>query len=234
MLHSELVLSDYTLFFDLSGTSRRNYIEPGSFKDIYSSYMEDVHYIDKSQAYLRIGGTVLSGSGRINVLASGEWYSQIVKVEDDEPVHLYVDVPLTKIDSKSMAWVHSGDSGGSTGSVMTDFYITLIDNQAPTLQSAKLDITVDEETDRSSISVEMQFNEGLRFASESVEYEYDNLWIELELVDLDTKERTYAKLYLAEVDNSGRMLFKGDLGLFHYKNFRVNRISKVNLAVKFD
>ena len=231
MLFPGMVLNDTGIIFYL-GSHWSNDITKGGFKDLFSSYITDHYGIDKSQVYLRVGATLLSGSGTVDVPAENRRYSVYKSVENNEPVDMYVDVPLSDLNSYSTAMINCYNGAGKTGSVMTNIYVTLIDNQSPTLQSAKLDMEVDGETNKADLVVEMQFNEGVRFASDYVSRDFDEIWIELELVELDTNKKNTARLYLEKISDDGKVVFRGDIGYYHYKNFRVNRISKVNLSHK--
>lgn len=228
MVYPGMVLKNQMIIFNLH-PGFENGIVPGSFKDITSSYMEDVHHINKDQVYVRVGATLLSGEGYVLVSTNDNSYRVSEKVTD-EPIHLYVDVPLSDIQNWAQARIDCDVHSTKNDGVMSDIYVTLIDNQAPSLKNADLDIIVDEKTNKSEITVSMEFNEGLRYASDDLKYEYDNLWIELELVDLDTGKRNTVRLYFEELDPSGKLHFRGDLGYFHYKNFRVSRISDVSFA----
>ena len=228
MLFPGLVLVNQGIIFSLTSDSS-NGIAKGSFKDIVSSYMEENHHINTDQVYVRVGATLLSGKGMVYVSTSTGIYSESERVAD-EPIHIYVDVPLSKIDQWASVRIDCGLHRDSTDGVMTDLYVTLIDNQEPTLNSAKLDMIVDEKTKEAELTLELQFNEGLRFASEHVSYEFDDLWVELELLDLDTRERHKVKLFLERLDESGKLFFRGDIGYFHYRNFRVNRVSDASFA----
>ena len=228
MLFPGMVLTDTRITFYLA-PHLSNDIEEGSFKDITSSYMTDEYGIDKSQVYVRVGATLMSGTGIVDVEAGSRRYVVRKSVTDNEPIDMYVDVPLAALDNTSTAMINCASGTSPTDGVMTNIYVTLIDNQSPTLQSAKLDMVVDQDTDQADLVVEMQFNEGLRFASEEeVMWEWDHLWIELELVDLSTNKKDTARLYLEKIED-GKLIFRGSIGYFHYRNFRVNRISKVNL-----
>ena len=231
MIFPGMVLNDTGIIFYL-GSHSSNDITRGGFKDLFSSYITDHYGIDKSQVYLRVGATLLSGSGTVDVPAANRRYSVHKTVENNEPVDMYVDVPLSDLNSYSTAMINCYNGVGQTGSVMTNIYVTLIDNQSPTLKSAKLDMVVNEDTDRADLVVEMQFNEGVRFASDYASRDFDNLWIELELVELDTNKKNTARLYLEKIADNGKVVFRGDIGYYHYKNFRVNRISKVSLSHK--
>ena len=231
MLFPGMVLNNKSIVFHLSPNST-NDIEKGSFKDITSSYMTDKYGIDKDQVYVRVGATVLSGSGIVDVQTKVKRYTLSKTVTDGEPIDIYVDVPLTEIDSSSTSMIKSFGDSGSVGGVVTNIYVTLIDTQSPTLQNAKLDMVVNEDTGRADLVVEMQFNEGVRYVSEGIGQELDDMWIELELVDLSTNNKNTARLYFEKLEQSGKIVFRGDIGYYHYKNFRVNRISKVNLSCK--
>ena len=231
MLFPGMILNNESVVFHLTPHSS-NDIEKGSFKDIASSYMTDKYGIDKDQVYVRVGATVLSGSGMVDVQTKVKRYTLSKTVTDGEPIDIYVDVPLTELNDTSTSLIKSFGDSGSAGGVVTNIYVTLIDTQSPTLQNAKLDMVVNEDTGRADLIVEMQFNEGVRYVSESVGKELDDMWIELELVDLSTNKKNTARLYFEKLEQSGKIVFRGDIGYYHYKNFRVNRISKVNLSCK--
>ena len=229
MLFPGMVLTDTGIIFYL-GPNSSNDIESDSFKDLTSSYITDRYGIDKSQAYVRVGATLLSGSGIVDVATGSRRYSVYKSVQDNEPIEMYVDVPLKELDSRSTAMINCSNGSSPTDGVITDIYVTLIDNQSPSLQSAKLDMVVNEDTHRADLVVEMQFNEGLRFAADDVSLDLDNMWIELELIELDTNNKQTARLYIEKLESGGKLVFRGDIGYYHYKNFRVTRISKVNLS----
>ena len=231
MLFPGMVLRNNGVLFYLS-PHPSNDIQKGGFKDITSSYMTDVYGIDKSQVFVRVGATLMSGAGTVDVSTNRKRYTVCKSVEDNEPIDMYVDVPLNEIDGTSTVTINCSSGSGAADSVITNIYVTLIDNQSPTLQGATLDMVVNEDTDRADLVVEMQFNEGLRFVSDDISRDLNDMWIELELVDLNTNKKDTARLYFEKLEKGGKVVFRGDIGYFHYKNFRVNRISKVNLSYK--
>ena len=210
MLFPGMVLTNNGVLFYFAPHSS-NDIQAGGFKDITSSYMTDVYGIDKSQVFVRVGATLMSGSGTVDVSTNRKRYTVRKDVVDNEPIDMYVDVPLNEIDSVSTVTISCASGSGAADGVMTNIYVTLIDNQSPTLKGATLDMVVNEDTDRADLVVEMQFNEGLRFVSDDISRDLDDMWIELELVDLDTNKKDTARLYFEKLEKDGRIVFRGDI-----------------------
>lgn len=229
MLHSELVLTNggimTRLINDLGNIGYR-----GTFKEILSDYLGGTLGLRTDQLYVKVSATLISGNGGIRTTtASGNSYSANGRVTDGEPQQLSISIPLNEIDVWTTIYFDVDNGVKGTTHAMTDFNITLIDDTAPSVQHIELKREVREDNSADLI-LEMTFNEKVRFAGEGVKNELDNLWVELELVDLSNNKKDTARLYLQGRDG-GKWIFRGDIGLYNYKDFRVNRITKASFAL---
>lgn len=230
MLHSELTVRNGRIAVDMPLDTYGNY------KCVFGDYTSKTYNINKDQVYLRIGATLLSGEGEI-IFCETTWnersgYRIKNSATDGNAKHIYVDVPLNKVQRNSRIIFESQkDSENEGDSVMTDFYITLIDNTLPAVQS--ITTRIEEKEDKTADMVlEMEFNEGLRFTYFGGN-DADECWIEVELLDLVSRANARVRLYLESLDSTGKITFRGKLGYYHYKNFRIVRISEASMAKKY-
>ena len=228
MLHSELTLTNGGITTRFINDFDRLHYNSG-FKDIISDYLDNSLGLRTDQIYLQVSATLLSGRGSIRLV--GEDYENVStasgKVVDGKPQRLTVKLPLNDIGVWSTVYFDADNVSSSSNNVMTDFNVTLVDDTAPSVQHIELKREVREDNSADLI-VEMSFNESVRFASDDVKKELDDLWIELELTDLSKNKKDIARLYLQKREGD-KWIFRGDIGLYNYKNFRVNRIVRANL-----
>ncbi len=234
MFHSELTLTNGGISVRL--INDYNHLDSDKYyKEITTGYLENILGLNLDQTYVRIGATLVSGYGdiRVSTPSTELRYSEQGRVTDGEPVRLTLDVPIRDFETWTIIYfdaddseVHAGDGG-----VMTDFSITLIDNTSPSVK----DMTVTREVKgdyTADLVLKMQLNENLRFTHENVKNDLDDIWVELELLDLIANKKSYVKLYLEGFDGDRTLTFRGDIGLYNYKNFRVNRVTKASFAGK--
>lgn len=222
MLHSELTLKNGMMNSVLRGEN-----------DFLTSEIQD-YQMNGEQIYLRVGATLISGSGRIWAYSGtlyDEQYTKIEHVSNGEPKEFWVDVPLKYVSEYFQFSFDAQDYYGRSGGadcIMTNFFVTLIDNTNPSVT----DITVEKQMRENNLAdmvMTMTFNEHLRLTSTESKGAVRDTWVELELQDLVTGKKSTLRLYLETMDGN-KLTFRGDMGLYHYRNFRVNRISKVNFG----
>ncbi len=227
MFHSELTLTNGGI--NVRPINDYRHLDSDSFyKEILTDYLEKNLGLNMDQVYVRISATLLSGSGEISVSSpeSDIYYRTSGRVTDENAVKLTLDVPLKEFDVWTIIYF---DADGSPNDVMTDFHITLIDNTSPSVNN--MTITREVRADYTAdLVLTMKMNESLRFAHENVKNELDNIWVELELLDLLTNEKSNVRLYIEDFDGDRTLTFRGDIGLYNYKNFRVNRVTKASFA----
>ncbi|MBQ8164075.1 MAG: hypothetical protein IJZ93_06925 [Clostridia bacterium] len=228
MLHSELTLKNGGITVrpinDLSSLSY------SSYKEILTDYITNNVGLNKDQVYLRASTMLLSGKGGIWATYVGDEndsYSTSARADADGAKRLSLDVPLSRATTWTTIYFDADSYYNEPDSIMTDFSLTLIDNTAPQVSSITVEREVREDYSADLI-LTMKFNEKIRFANEDVKNELDNIWVELELLDLSSGKKDTVRLYLEKLEN-GSLVFRGDIGLYNYKNFRVNRIKKANL-----
>ncbi|MBE6547598.1 MAG: hypothetical protein E7667_01790 [Ruminococcaceae bacterium] len=217
MLHSELTLTNGT-------------IETGFYSlDSFFQQINSQYAINKDQVFVRVGATLLSGQGRIYVNATTS-YSEYGKVSDGEAKEFWVDVPLNEVHEWTQIWFEAYEPSNAyqSDAIMTDFFITLVDNTNPTVTGMTVEKQMRDEQN-ADLVINMKFNEGIRITSDRAYDLLDDIWLSLELLDLNTGERSTVRMYLEKLNDDGTLTFRGDIGLYHYKNFRVSRITKFNI-----
>ena len=231
MLHSELTVTNggisTRLLDDWQDTDGN-----GEFKDILSGYLSNSLGLRADQIYVQVGATLLSGRGSISVSGDGSNSATASgRVTDGEPQRLTVKFPLSDLDTWTIIYFNADNNSNLVNNVMTDFHITLIDDTAPSVKHIELkrEVRADNAAD---LLLEVSFNESLRFASDDVSKDLDNIWIELELLDLSNNKRDTVRLYLQKREGE-KWIFRGDIGLYNYKNFRVNRILRASFDNKW-
>ncbi len=217
MLHSELTLTNGTIatgFYSLDSF----------FNQINSQYA-----LNKDQVFVRVGATLLSGQGRIHVNATTA-YTEYASVKDGEAKEFWVDVPLREVQEWTQIWFEAYEPSNAyqSDAIMTDFFITLVDNTNPTVTSMTVEKQMRDEQN-ADLVINMKFNEGIRITSDRAYDRLGDIWLSLELLDLNTGERSTVRMYLEKLNGDGTLTFRGDIGLYHYKNFRVNRITQFNI-----
>ena len=227
MLHSELTLTNGGITLRPINNFQNLYGDL-YHKEILTDYLSNNLGLNTDQVSVRIGATLLSGNGNIHVSTPETSYKYSVngKVTDGDPVKLTLDVPLSEFDLWTTIYF---DTDFVIGGVMTDFHLVLIDNTSPSVNGITVTREVREDN-TADLVLTMQLNENLRFAHEGVKNELDNLWVELELLDLLTDQTSNARLYLESFDGNRTLTFRGDIGLYNYKNFRVNRVTRASFA----
>ena len=231
MLHSELTLTNGGIMARLINDFRYTNGD-GGFKDLFSNYLSDKLGLRRDQLYVQVNATLISGSGSIYVSNDkGDTIaSSYGRVTDGKPQSLSVKFPLSELGIWTIIYFDADRYSQSTNHVMTDFNISLIDDTMPSVKHIELKRDVREDN-TADLVLEMSFNESVRFASNKVKNELDNIWVEVELLDLSKNKTDTVRLYLQKHEGD-KWIFRGDIGLYNYKNFRVNRITKASLADK--
>lgn len=231
MFHPGLTITDtsFSVFLD------PEYGEDGggTGKHVTSTYLFRELGLNPDQLTFRIGATMLSGYGYLKMY--GDNYSDRHLATIDATTGRatgYLDIPYSylmrdfdKVAFESLPEYHSNYST----TVMTGMHFALIDDTSPTVVNSSL-LKFDNDDGTGDIEITLTMNEGLRFSSKEAKDRLDELWIEVELYNLKTAKYSTARLHLKEL--SGRdMTFRGNIGLYNYNNFRISRISKVNIPV---
>lgn len=222
MLHSELTLTNGYIDVDCTDNAFLNQL-------IYG------YNVNREQTYMRIGATMLSGSGKISFFLPGQngaarFYTESARVEDGQAKEFWIDVPLDELDGYfTFTFTASAiDSDENADGIMTDFFVTLIDNTCPSVS----DITVTQEIrddDNAELVMNVCFNEGIRVTSSAAYDRLNEIYLDLELKELSSGKISTVRMYLERLEENGTLTFRGNIGLFHYKNYRINRIKKFNM-----
>lgn len=223
MLHSDLTLKNGIISVSMLAD-----YDVQSIKNVFSDLVKKEYNLNPEQVFVVISAKLLSGSGgiRFSDNTGGARYSKYATVENGEAIEISLEVPLSVIDKYSVFYFECGkNANGKTDSMMTDFYVTLLDDTMPTVQSITSRIEIKED-DMADIVLEMKFNEGLKFVEPNVIDESDNteVWVEVLLLDLISEEKHKVKLYLEKLDSSGTITFRRNIGRYHYRNFRIVEI----------
>ena len=229
MFHSELTLTNGGIMLRPINDLQHLYGD-SFYKEILTDYLANNLGLNIDQTYVRIGATLVSGSGNICVSLPNTTFEYTVEgeVTNGKPVNLTLDVPLRDFETWTIVYFDTDIHGGG---VMTDFHLTLIDNTSPSVNRMTVSRDVREDN-TADLVLTMQLNENLRFVHEGVRNELSNIWVELELFDLSTYKTSNVRLYLEDFDGKRTLTFRGDIGLYNYKNFRVNRVTKASFAEK--
>ena len=210
VVHPDLVLSDDRMYISL---------------DNAKFDFTQLPYIVSDQAYLRIGAKVISGSGYIQASGGGgDLYRRVNGDAYDGPEEIQLNIPLKDYNFNGSYVTFDARNG-----TMTDFYIMLIDNAGPTVRS--MDTAFDFES--GELTLTMTFSELLRWINDgsvkSMELQelLDDFWIEVELTDLSNRMRHTLRMFITKLDGN-KLEFRGQLGDFKYKDFRVARVSNVS------
>ena len=181
-------------------------------------------YINYEQTYLRATATVLSGKGTISCIPKGYQPENLVEgIATEEPVRLSLDIPLNEFDP-----LYRPPNFSVTGGSMTDFAMALIDSTSPSVTNAVTEL----DPDSGILTLTVTFNEQLRWSHTDVAEEMDNIWVEVTLKDLTLNKNSTLRMYIAELKGN-QLVFRGELGNYKYKNFRVERISDVSVPYTF-
>ena len=208
LFHPDLTLSQDTLYVDIANGPK--------FTDLLGAYVNPDH------VYVRIGATLVMGEGTIGFFKSE---SDITATEaahkatgrvKNEAVALTVDVPLSKVYELGLPYFYAKYG------IMTDMYITLIDDTAPSVTG----VTVEKEG--SQLILKMTFNEGLTWADSVWKEDLEEFYIEVYLKNTSGGKNQTLRMYIAELggENNNVITFKGELGDYQYANFYVDKISK--------
>lgn len=230
MFHSEMTLSNGGITVRPINNLQHLYGQ-WHYKELLTDFLSNNLGLNIDQTYVRIGATLISGKGSIHVSTpqTSFKYSARETVTDGTPIEITLDVPLSEFELWTTIYI---DADSEKGGVMTDFHIALIDNTMPSVNNIEVVREVREDY-TADLVLTMQLNENLRFTHENVKDDLDDLWVELELLDLSTNQKSYARLYLQSFDGDRTLTFRGDIGLYNYKNFRVSRITKASFAEEY-
>ena len=240
MLHPDLKITDTSMGVYLNSVHAKG--NKYTAKDITSSYLTDTLGLDPDQLTFRMGATMLSGYGYIKITGSNYNSRLLTTVDATERItNGYLDIPYFNLINPNYRYDHvifeslpCYQSDYST-TVMTGMHFALIDNTSPTVAKSSI-VKYDNEDGTGDIELKLTMNEGVRFSSMEAKDRLDELWVEVELYNRTSGKRSIARLHLKEL-NGKELTFRGNIGYYNYNNFRITRISKVNIPKsnqKFD
>lgn len=229
IFHPDMKITDTNLSVELDSVYAKN----GAFtdKDVLSSYLTDTLGLNTDQLVFRIGATMLSGTGYIKIIGNNYASHLMTTIDSNGKMTTgYLDVPysylLKDYDSVSFESIPTYHSDYTT-TVMTGMHFALVDDISPSVAKSSV-ARYDNEDGTGDLEIKLTMNEGVRFSSAEAKDRLDELWIEVDLYNMDSGKSTTARLHLKEL--SGKELtFRGNIGYYNYNNFRISRISKVNI-----
>ncbi len=207
LFHPDLVLSNDAIYVDIaSGPSLSSLSGVGANPD---------------HVYVRLGATVVSGEGiigffnNVNEIYSGDPAHMAKGEAKNESVRITVDVPLKDVYELGLPHFYAGNG------VMTDMYITLIDDTAPSVTGVEV------KKSGSTLILNMTFNEGLSWGNWIQEKELDYFYVDVFLRNTGGGKNQTLRMFVSELggDNKNVVTFKGELGDFRYANFYIEKIS---------
>ena len=225
MFHPDLKITDTNMSIDLNSVYGND-----SDKSITSSYLTDTLGLNPDQLYLRAGATMISGYGYIKSWSSPR--SNLLATVDatEGRTNGYLDIPYSELstvyDSVDFESIPNYQGNYAT-TVMTGMHFALIDDISPSVAKSSI-ARYDNADGTGDLELRLTMNEGLRFSSMEAKDRLDELWLELELYNMTSRKRSIARLHLKEL-NGKELVFRGNIGYYNYNNFRISRISKVNI-----
>jgi len=232
ILHPGLELTDGTLMVHLESEYLKE--DPHTDKNVTSRYLTDTLMLDPEQLIFRIGATMRSGCGYIRMRGRNFDERLAARIHGaDSFTAGHLDVPYTYLTDSSKAFnlitfeAIPNYTSDYTTTVMTGMHFALIDDTSPTVAKSSVK-KYDNPDGTGDLEVTLTMNEGIRFSSMEAKNRLDELWIEVELYNMKSAKRSTARLHLKELEGK-TMTFRGNIGLYNYNNFRVSRISKVNI-----
>lgn len=194
---------------------------------IGGSYVNDQLHLNKDHLdfvlYVKQVGT---SHVKMNVSAR---LSNGKTVYDDYETTSNGDTALLKVPLKDAVSLSGSIDAYSYNSAFTDVVAMLVDNTSPSVTAIDISQEI-HENDNADLVMTMTFNEGIRFADlreERTHFYLDDMWVEVEVEELETGEKSRVKLYTSEVGTDCTMTLRADIGRYHYKNYRVNRVTRV-------
>ncbi|MBR2650266.1 MAG: hypothetical protein IKD45_01260 [Clostridia bacterium] len=228
MFHPELKITDTGMSIDLNSAYPAH-----TGKDIGSDYLTDVIELNPDQLYLRAGARLLSGYGYIKSWTKNSRDRLLATIDATKhAANGYLDIPYNllfevyeDVDFESLPNYQSNYST----TVMTGMHFALIDDISPSVAESTVR-KYDNADGTGDIELSLMMNEGVRFSSMEAKDRLDEIWIEVELYNLRSGKYSPARLHLKELDGKN-LVFRGNIGYYNYNDFRVARISKVNIPV---
>ncbi|MBR6727893.1 MAG: hypothetical protein IKM08_06840 [Clostridia bacterium] len=142
------------------------------------------------------------------------------------------EIGSVRVPLKDVYTISGNIDGYAYNGKFTDVVAMLIDDTSPSVT----DITVTQNmtgNDNAELVMKMTFNEGIRFADlkngASAKY-LNNMWVEVEIEELETGKTHRVKLYVSDVGTDCTMTLRADIGRFHYKQYRVNRVTRTGFS----
>ena len=231
MFHPEITLTNNSM--DVILESEYEPLRGYSDKDVTSPYLTEVLGLDPDQLIFRIGATMLSGCGYIRMRGRDFDSRLSAKIDTGNRYSIdgHLDVPYTYLTEKGYYFISfesfPNDFSNKSTTVMTGMHFTLIDDTSPTPVKSSV-ARYDNEDGTGDIELKLTMNEGLRFSSMEAKDRLDEIWAEVELQNMDSGKRTTARLHLKQLSGK-EITFRGNIGLYNYNDFRVTRITKVNV-----
>ena len=138
-------------------------------------------------------------------------------------------VEYLKVSLKDVTSLTGTLDGYTYNGAFTDVVAMLTDDTSPSVTDISLAQEI-YQNDDAALILKMTFNEGIRFADlreRNAEKYLDKMWVEVEIEELETGEKQRLKLFTSEVGTDCTMTLRAEIGRYHYKQFRVNRITNV-------
>ena len=230
-LHPDLAVYGQKLTFGVNtgGDNADNYTN-----FLTGSYVYDVLHLNKDHLTLVYG-------------ARQQGYTHVVLdalvLKSDGKTYQY-DKELTTNGQFDTLRIPLGEVVSISGSIdgyryngsYTDVMAMLVDDTSPSVTDISISQQI-HENDDADLIMKLSFNEGIRFA----DYEYahssaylNEMWIEVEIEDMESGEKNKIKLYASDVGNDCTMTLKANIGRYHYKKYRVNRITGVGFPERHE
>ncbi len=230
------------------GGIRKNYLNP----DLYFSGQEIVFGVNTGDAPADDYTNFIDGSYVYDTLhLNKDHLTFVLRAEQVGPVHVKMRVSARLENGKSRGDSAEMTSNGQveylqvslkdvtslTGTLdgytyngaFTDVVAMLTDDTSPSVTDISLAQEI-YQNDDAALILKMTFNEGIRFADlreRNAEKYLDKMWVEVEIEELETGEKQRLKLFTSEVGTDCTMTLRAEIGRYHYKQFRVNRITNV-------
>ena len=140
------------------------------------------------------------------------------------------EIGSVRVPLKDVYTISGNVDGYAYNGKFTDVVAMLIDDTSPSVT----DITVTQNmtgNDNAELVMKMTFNEGIRFADLKNGAKYLNdMWVEVEIEEIETGKTHRVKLYVSDVGTDCTMTLRADIGRFHYKQYRVNRVTRTGFS----
>ncbi len=203
-----------------------------SFREALDREVLASYGLNLSQLSLRARARLLSGSGSVSASTGGDadrLYSADARIEDGKAQVISVELPINETGTSTSILFESYDPVAEADAMMTDVGLFLVDGTAPSVIGMSVS-REERENKTADLVLDMTFNETVRFARDDLESVLDEIWVELLLRDLETGKASTARLYLEEQTGTQALRFRGDIGEYNYRNYRIERVASASFA----